>query len=146
MKLRYRGDLYEYYSSQPISLEQETVGQIWRSQQLQPKVLLQSVWVLRYRGLFYLRDMPSSHPRLSSTEAVPLDDNTQLEDISQDICAMHIQGMGFLYKLYCLGWRNGSLKCLPALQHWLLSIFLYYRRGYTEGSEWRQQYGVESQR
>lgn len=57
---------------------------------------------------------------------------------------MHTQRMGFLYKLYCTGWRNGSLKCLPPLQHGLLSIFLYYRRGYSEGSKWRQQHRWES--
>lgn len=57
---------------------------------------------------------------------------------------MHPQRMGFLYKLYCTGWRNGSLKCLPPLQHGLLSIFLYYRRGYSEGSKWRQQHRLES--
>jgi hypothetical protein len=51
---------------------------------------------------------------------------------------MYVQRMGFLYKLYCIGWTHGSLKYLPPLQHWLLSIFLYYRRGYSEGSQWRQ--------
>jgi hypothetical protein len=51
---------------------------------------------------------------------------------------MYIKRMGFLYKLYFIGWRNGSLKHLPPLQHWLLSIFLYYRRGYNEGFQWRQ--------
>ncbi|MEN9518082.1 MAG: hypothetical protein RLZZ381_670 [Cyanobacteriota bacterium] len=51
---------------------------------------------------------------------------------------MYIQRMGFLYRLYCMGWRNGSLKHLSPFQHSLLSIFLYYRRGYGEGSQWRQ--------
>jgi hypothetical protein len=53
---------------------------------------------------------------------------------------MYVQRMGFLYKLYCIGWRNGSLNCLPTFQHWLLSIFFYYRKGYTEASQWRQGY------
>jgi hypothetical protein len=26
----------------------------------------------------------------------------------------------------------------------LLSIFLYYRRGYSQGSQWRQQHRLES--
>ncbi len=53
-----------------------------------------------------------------------------------------VEPMGFLYKVYCIGWRNGngSLKRLPPLQHWLLSIFVYYRKGYTDGSKQRQQY------
>ncbi len=46
---------------------------------------------------------------------------------------MHNQRMGVLYDLYCLGWRNGSLQYLPPLQHRLLSLFLYYRKGYSEG-------------
>lgn len=51
---------------------------------------------------------------------------------------MQTQKMGFLYKLYCLGWRNGSLKCFSPLQHGLLSIFLYYRRGFAERAKWRR--------
>ncbi|KAM3108892.1 hypothetical protein [Phormidesmis sp. 146-33] len=51
---------------------------------------------------------------------------------------MNNERMGFLYKLYCLGWRNGSLNCLPTLQHRLFSIFLYYRQGFAEGTGWRQ--------
>jgi hypothetical protein len=50
---------------------------------------------------------------------------------------MYIQRMGFFYRLYCMGWRNGSLKHLSPFQHRLLSIFFYYRRGYTEGFQWK---------
>jgi len=57
---------------------------------------------------------------------------------------MQTQKIGFLYKLYCLGWRNGSLNCFSPLQHWLLSLFLLYRRGFVEGIEWRQNYVVPS--
>lgn len=57
---------------------------------------------------------------------------------------MHIQRMGFLYKLYCIGWKNGSLNYFHPLQHWLFSIFLYYRLGYKQGFEWRQQHRLES--
>ncbi|MBD1867462.1 hypothetical protein H6F93_02025 [Leptolyngbya sp. FACHB-671] len=52
---------------------------------------------------------------------------------------MQTQKMGSLYKLYCWGWKNGVLECFPVSQHWLLSIFLYYRRGFAEGSEWRRR-------
>lgn len=51
---------------------------------------------------------------------------------------MQTQKMGSLYKLYCWGWKNGALKCFPSFQHWLLSVFLYYRRGFAEGAEWRR--------
>jgi hypothetical protein len=52
---------------------------------------------------------------------------------------MYIQRMGVLYKLYCLGWRSGSLSDMSPAHHRLLSIFLYYRKGYLAGAEWRQQ-------
>lgn len=51
---------------------------------------------------------------------------------------MQTQKMGSLYKLYCWGWRNGALRCFPLFQHGLLSIFLYYRQGFAEGSKWKQ--------
>jgi hypothetical protein len=51
---------------------------------------------------------------------------------------MYVQRIGFLYNLYCIGWKHGSLKHLSALQHRLFSIFLHYRKGYSEGSQWRQ--------
>jgi hypothetical protein len=51
---------------------------------------------------------------------------------------MYVQKMGSLYNLYCMGWRHGSLKYLSPLQHWLLSAFYHYRKGYSEGSQWRQ--------
>lgn len=52
---------------------------------------------------------------------------------------MQTERMGFLYKLYCLGWRNGAMQGSPALQYGLLKLFLYYRRGFEEGVEWRQE-------
>lgn len=52
---------------------------------------------------------------------------------------MHSEQMGSLYKLYCLGWRNGSTKTFSPLLHKLLSIFLYYRRGFAAGMEWEQE-------
>ena len=51
---------------------------------------------------------------------------------------MQTQKMGSLYKFYCWGWKNGALEHFSLFQHWLLSIFLYYRRGFAEGSEWKQ--------
>ena len=133
--LRYRGVFYKYAQ---LSLKKEMVGQIERSQHLQPKTVSQSAQVLCYRGAFYLREMRSSNLKLTNLEVVHLPNNSTQSDVSNWKSTMHIQRMGSLYKLYCLGWRNGSLKCFPPLQHWLLSIFLYYRRGFTEASEWRQ--------
>ena len=52
---------------------------------------------------------------------------------------MQSEQVGSLYKLYCLGWRQGSTRSLPLLLHQLLSIFFYYRRGFSQGTEWRQQ-------
>ena len=97
---------------------------------------------LQYRGLPY----ESTARFLKTLKSGIRAKYRGITDVSQGSYSMHTQRMGFLYKLYCIGWRNGSLKCLPPLQHWLLSIFLYYRRGYTEGSEWKQQYRLESQR
>lgn len=134
--LCYRGVFYEYAQLLP---KKEIVEKIERSpQHLHPKIISQSMQVLCYRGSFYLREMRSSNLRLTSLEVVHLPNNSMQSDVSDGSCIMHIQRMGSLYKLYCLGWRNGSLKCFPPLQHWLLSIFLYYRRGFAEGSEWRQ--------
>jgi hypothetical protein len=31
-----------------------------------------------------------------------------------------------------------SNACFPLFQHWLLSIFLYYRQGFAEGAEWKR--------
>jgi hypothetical protein len=57
---------------------------------------------------------------------------------------MYIERMGYIgYKLYSVGWRNGLHKHLPPLQHWLLSIFLYYRRGLADGSQWVEEYYYE---
>jgi hypothetical protein len=59
---------------------------------------------------------------------------------------MQTQKMGSLYKLYCWGWKNGSLKCFSLSQHWLLSLFFYYRQGFAEGLKWRQSQVEESER
>ncbi|MFQ4144868.1 hypothetical protein [Chlorogloeopsis sp. ULAP02] len=47
------------------------------------------------------------------------------------------------YKLYRAGWRNGLYRNLPPVQHWLLSIFLLYRRGYAEGLKWVKEYHTQ---
>lgn len=120
MKLRrYRGVFYEYTQS-----KEEMLGrQIERSRHLQPKTVSQPVQVLCYRGAFYFQKVRLSNLRLTSLEVAHLPNNSTHSDVSNWRCAMHIQRMGSLYKLYCLGWRNGSLQCFPPLQHWLLSIF-----------------------
>ena len=57
---------------------------------------------------------------------------------------MNYQRVGHLgYKLYRLGWQNGLHNYLPSSQHWLLSLFVYYRRGYAEGFEWVTEYRLE---
>lgn len=133
--LRYRGVFYEYTQS----LTKEIVEQqIERSQHLQLKFVSPLVQVLRYRGASYLREVRLSNLRLTDLDVVHLPNNCTQSNVSNWRFAMHIQCMGSLYQLYCLGWRNGSLKYLSPLQHWLLSIFLHYRRGFADGSQWRQ--------
>ncbi len=56
---------------------------------------------------------------------------------------MHVEKVGYIgYKLYTLGWQNSQHKHLSWLQHLLLSAFLYYRRGFEEGSEWIRENGT----
>ncbi len=109
-----------------------------QTQPLHPENVAQSMWVLRYRGVFYLREMRSTNLQLNHTEVVhPPSDIIQIA-ANRINDPMHTQPMGFVYKLYCMGWKSGSLNCFSSLQHWLLSIFLYYRQGYSEGSQWKQ--------
>lgn len=50
---------------------------------------------------------------------------------------METEKVGYIgYKLYSLGWQNRLHNHLSHLQHLLLSAFLYYRRGFKEGSKW----------
>ena len=44
------------------------------------------------------------------------------------------------YRLYSLGWRSGLHGNIPRIQHLLLSVFLLYRRGFAEGSQWIAEY------
>lgn len=127
MKLCYRGVSYEHHERCLF----------------QPKAVSQSVRVLCYRGVFYIQEGRSTHPERTSPEAMRSLNSTQ-SDFSHRRCVRHPQRMGFFYKLYCVGWRNGSLQLLSPFQHWLLSHTSYYYRGYTEGSEWRQY--LDSQR
>jgi hypothetical protein len=114
-----------------------------QSKHFQPKDVSQSVQVLRYRGVFYIPEQRSPNlKRANAKVEYLLNDSTQLE-VSQRNPVILVEPMGYLYKLYCMGWKNGSLKCFPILQHWLLSIFLYYRLGYSQGFEWKQQKGLK---
>jgi hypothetical protein len=55
------------------------------------------------------------------------------------------QCVGYLsYRLYSLGWRSSLHKRPPLIQHLLLSLFLYYRRGFVEGSDWMRKCYLES--
>ncbi len=48
---------------------------------------------------------------------------------------MQIEPIGYLgYKLYRLGWQSAVRRHLAPANHWLLSIFFYYRRGFTDGA------------
>lgn len=87
--------------------------------------------LLRYRGVFYEYTQPLKKEVLGRQIE-------QLNVINWRF-AMYIQLVGSLWKLYHLGWTNGSLKYLSPLQHSLLSIFLLYRKGFVEGSQWRQE-------
>jgi hypothetical protein len=49
----------------------------------------------------------------------------------------------FDYRLYSLGWRNGLHGCHHPLQHFFLSIFYLYRRGFSAGSQWVSEYYPE---
>lgn len=54
---------------------------------------------------------------------------------------MQIEPIGYLgYKLYKLGWQSALHGHLAPANHWLLSIFLYYRRGFTAGANLHEEY------
>lgn len=96
----------------------------------------QSTRVLCYRGVFYLREThtaPNSEP--ASLQIVQ---HHSVQSGQSNERTMQSDRMGSLYKLYCIGWRNGSIKQFSQLQHGLLSLFFYYRRGFAEAVEWRQ--------
>jgi hypothetical protein len=118
MRLYYRGVLYEYYPSQSESSSQSFV---------------QPMRVLCYRGILYIRQ----EQQLLHLNRIS-DEFTHPSEVSQDNHAARPLKIGFLYKLYCIGWQNGSRQSLPLLQHRLLSIFLLYRTGYTAGFKWRR--------
>ncbi|GAP94264.1 hypothetical protein [Leptolyngbya sp. NIES-2104] len=107
---------------------------------------------LCYRGVFY------DYPQFSASEAHPIIHCTSLRAGQQDEIVhnkaqfnvnevevsdwsqvMQCERMGSLYRLYCAGWRNGSTQRFSPLSHYLLSMFLYYRRGFVEGLNWQQE-------
>ena len=47
------------------------------------------------------------------------------------------------YRLYSLGWQSGLHGNISRIQHLLLSVFLLYRRGFAEGSQWIAEYCPE---
>jgi hypothetical protein len=50
---------------------------------------------------------------------------------------MSNETIGYLgYKLYCAGWRQALHRHNSPIEHGLLSVFFYYRRGFAEGSAW----------
>ncbi|MBF2002603.1 MAG: hypothetical protein IGS50_15605 [Synechococcales cyanobacterium C42_A2020_086] len=42
-------------------------------------------------------------------------------------------------KLYMLGWQNRLHKHLSICHHFLLSIFLYYRKGFSAAATWLEK-------
>lgn len=95
--------------------------------------------VLRYRGVYYIRETKFLNLK-RTTAATPIQDNSIRLAMRYENEAEQNQRMGVLHRLYCTGWRNGSLQYLSLPQHWLFSIFLNYRRGHCEGAEWRRQH------
>ena len=128
MRLYFRGVSYEYH-------------EYYLSQR---EVAPQSVQMLQYRGVPYMRSNLSFCPGQTSAEVVPSPNDRMQLDVGQEECVVQPQRMGLLCKLYCVGWRNGSRPCLPPFQHRLLSTFRHYCTGYTDGSRWRRHY-LESQ-
>jgi hypothetical protein len=126
--LCYRGVVYKRFQA-IIDLMQ---AERFSKEELAP----QSVKILCYRGVFYLqkiRPKPCSEPVRLTQEHHSM----QLAH-SNESWTMQNKQMGHLYKLYCIGWRNGSLKQFSLLYHWVLSLFFYYRQGFAEGTEWKQ--------
>ncbi len=57
---------------------------------------------------------------------------------------MRVEKVGYIgYKLYTLGWQNSQHNHFSVLQHLVLSAFVYYCRGFEQGSEWIQDYRLE---
>lgn len=57
---------------------------------------------------------------------------------------MQVQSIGYLgYKLYRLGWQSALHRHLAPANHWLLSIFIYYRRGFADGSNCIKEYSMQ---
>lgn len=57
---------------------------------------------------------------------------------------MQVQRIGYLgYKLYRLGWQAALHRNHASVNHWLLSLFLYYRRGFAAGYNQIEEYCVE---
>ena len=54
---------------------------------------------------------------------------------------MYVKRIGYLgYKLYRLGWQNAVCGDRTLLEHLLLSVLFYYRRGFASGTEWVEEY------
>ncbi len=121
--------------TKPVLLVKETSKPI---SQPSPEVKSTTVRVLHYRGVSYIQKIHWLQPSDGHAGNMHLDENNQVIKANGG-WTMQNQQMGFLYKLYCIGWKQGSLECLPQVQHWLLRLFLNYRKGYTAGIEWRRQ-------
>ncbi|NEQ26826.1 MAG: DUF4278 domain-containing protein [Microcoleus sp. SIO2G3] len=121
MRLYFRGVSYEYHE---YYLSQREVAR-------------QSVQILQYRGVSYLRERQSSCPRRISAEVPHSTSGSMQLNVGQKGRVMQPQRMSLLCQLYCLGWRNSSLRCLSLFQHRLLNTFCYYLTGCADGFQWR---------
>jgi hypothetical protein len=53
---------------------------------------------------------------------------------------MDAERIGYLgYRLYRLGWQSALYRDRASLEHLLLTVFLYYRRGFASGTKWVQE-------
>lgn len=95
-----------------------------------------SFQVLRYRGIPYIREV--QRIPLTAAHSTTVRKHNSRGEFPDRTHPVQTQRIGFLYQLYCLGWRNASLQQGSSLKHLLLSFSQDYRKGYTAGSEWRK--------
>ncbi|WP_088893772.1 hypothetical protein [Leptolyngbya ohadii] len=95
-----------------------------------------SIQILRYRGVSYIREVQQIP--LTAASSTTIQKHNSEREILDRASPVQTQQMGFLYPLYCLGWRNASLQQGSSIKHLLLSFSLDYRKGYHAGLEWRK--------
>lgn len=133
IRFRRQGSLYEF--NQPLLLVKGSIESI--KPFVPPDAIRTSVQVLRYRGVPYIREIHAIDLSRIPPETLPsLQSGMVIEAVDWE-SAIETRPLGFFSRLYCIGWRNGSLQSLSYRRHRLLSCFLNYRKGYAAGREWR---------